>query len=96
MRSFLIAAALGLGLLSAGPATSTATAAPLNVAAASTDLSGGIELVQYRPGYGRPHYAPRPHWRPAPRYYGPPRHYGPPRYYGGHRPWRQHGPYGRR
>lgn len=83
MSKFLIAAALGLGLLSAGTAAQAATRAP------HPGASAGVTEVQYRGGdHHRPHYAPP---RPSHRHYAPPPR---PRHYGGHmphRPYRQYG-----
>ncbi|WP_421992544.1 hypothetical protein [Roseococcus sp.] len=86
MRHLLIAAALGVGLLSTGAATQQASAAPFN---ASGIEGPGVTTVQYYGGhYRRPYYPP-----PPPRYYAPrPRHYGyyappPPRHYGHPRPY---------
>ncbi|MBS7811907.1 hypothetical protein [Roseococcus pinisoli] len=91
MRRILIAAALGLGLMTAG-----AEAAPV-IGAAPVVAGEGITTVQYHPHY-RPHHH-RPHYRPPPPrpHYGyrhppphwrhhrhPPRHYGyrpPPRHW---------------
>ncbi len=79
MRSLLVAAALGLGLLSAGATTSTAAAAPFG-ARAPGGVASEVTPVHYQRGYGyhgyhRPHYVPPPrhHWHryaPPP----PPRH----------------------
>lgn len=91
MRSLLIAAALGIGLISG-----TAEAAPVIGAAPVTTLEGAT-MVQYRHHpHHRPHYRPHHHHRhyaPPPRHYHPRphhhphyRHHGwrhqPPRYYG--------------
>jgi hypothetical protein len=83
MRRFIIAAALGLGLLSAGGVAAPVSAAP--------GVREGVTLVhgfhdhRHPPRFVRPHHAPpRPHWHrhvdrhdfrghrgPAPRpYYG--------------------------
>ncbi len=83
MRRLLIAAALGLGVVSAGAAPRPAEAAPFNPG--QVEWGVNVTPVQYyRHGYyARPHYVPR-------RYYGPPRRYGyyapppPPRYYRHH------------
>jgi hypothetical protein len=79
MSKFFIAAALGLGLLSAGTAANAATA--LRV-----DTHASVTPVQYQGGH-RPHYAPPRHFH---RHYAPP-----PRHYGWrapvHRPYRQYG-----
>jgi hypothetical protein len=91
MRRLLIAAALGIGVLSTGAVTPQASAAPFN--AGGIEVGVGVTPVQYYRGgyYRRPYYAP-----PPPRYYGygPPRRYGyyapppPPRYYRyNHRPY---------
>jgi len=90
LRKLLIAAALGLGLLSGGAVTQKASAAPFN--AAGIEAGVGVTPVQYyRDGYRRPYYGPR-HYGPRhhrPRHYAPrPRHYG---YYAPPRPYR-HGP----
>lgn len=80
MSKFFIAAALGLGLLSAGTG---AQAAP----ALHVDTHAGVTPVHYQGGYRhRPHYVP-PHRRYAP----PPRHYGwhaPPHRSNRHYGWR--------
>ncbi|MDN3566406.1 hypothetical protein QWZ14_18700 [Paeniroseomonas aquatica] len=84
MRSLLLAAALGLGLLSAGGSAAPAAAAPYHAGPAA-DLAQAATPVHYeRHGY-RPHYAPpRHHWHryapPPPRHSWrhQPRHY----YYG--------------
>lgn len=89
MRQLLIAAALGLGVVSTGAAVRSAEAAPFNPG--QVELGAGVTPVQYyRHGYyGRPYYGP------PRRYYGPPRRYGyyapppPPRYYR----YRHHHPY---
>ena len=90
MRSLLIAAALGLGLLSASAGAQMATASPFSavVPTGIGDEAPAISPVHYQRGYhrhdlGRAHYVPpRRHWR---AYVPPHRHY--PRY---HRPY-QHG-----
>ncbi len=67
MRRFLVAAALGLGLLSAG--------ATLNGAGAAPFAQEGPAVTQVHGPHWR-HYAPPPrhhHWH---RYAPPPRHYG--------------------
>ncbi|MBS7809380.1 hypothetical protein [Roseococcus pinisoli] len=95
MRRFLIASALGLGILSGGAASGTAEAAPFNPG--RVELGAGVTPVQYYGHYHpRPHYRPRYYAPPPPRYYAPPpRHYGyyapppPPRYYRPH----HHRPY---
>ena len=79
MSKFFIAAALGLGLLSAGAA---ANAAPFLHAG----TEAGVTQVHYQGGPHRPHYAPPP--RPHHHRYAPP---PPPRHYGWHAP--QHRPY---
>ncbi|MBL6454633.1 hypothetical protein JMJ55_04810 [Belnapia sp. T6] len=73
MRSLLVAAALGLGLLSAG--TQDAAAAPFP-AQAPAGLAQSAIPVHYQRGYDhrgyhQPHYAPPPrhHWH---RYAPPP------------------------
>ena len=78
MRRLLVAAALGLGLLSAGPTVPGAIAAPLRDASPQL-LASGITPVhgdRWYPdrGYHRPHYAPPPrhHWHR----WEPPRHHG--------------------
>ncbi|MDB5376655.1 MAG: hypothetical protein JWR00_1101 [Rubritepida sp.] len=88
MRRLLIAAALGIGVLSAGAASQQAAAAPFHPGQAEWGV--GVTPVQYyRHGYARPYYGPRHYYG-----YGPPRRYGyyapppPPRYY---RPY--HSPY---
>lgn len=88
MRSLLLAAALGLGLLSAGGSATTATAAPYH-AAPVAGLAQAVTPVHYqRPGH-RPHYAPPPrHYRH--RYAPPP----PPRHSWRHQP--RHYQYGAR
>jgi hypothetical protein len=67
MRRVLVAAALGLGLLSAGATLTDAGAAPFRP-------EGPVVTLAHGPHWR--HYAPPPrhhHWhRPAP----PPRHYG--------------------
>ena len=75
MRKLFAAAALGLGLLSAGSAIGTATAAPYN-ALSSVGMSQAATPVRYEHrGYHRPHYVPPPrhHWRrhtpPPPRHH---------------------------
>jgi hypothetical protein len=79
MSKFFIAAALGMGLLSAGTAAHASARAP------HVGVSAGVTEVQYHGGYRRPHYVP-PH-----RHYAPP----PPRHYGWrapqHRAYRQYG-----
>jgi hypothetical protein len=88
MRNFLIAAALGVGLLSAGAATQQASAAPFN--AGGMAVGEGVTQVQYYGGYYRRPYHPPPpprYYAPRPRYYG---HYAPPpppRYYRHPRPY---------
>lgn len=76
MSKFFIAAALGLGLLSAVPAAQAATAMRV-------DTHAGVTQVHYRP-----HYAPPRHYH---RHYAPPppRHYG--WHAPHHRPYRQYG-----
>ena len=79
MRSLLVAAALGLGLLSAGVMTDRAAAAPVHDRA-PVSTSQEVTAVHYQRGYDqrghdRPHYVPPPrhHWHryvPSP----PPRH----------------------
>ena len=82
MSKFLIAAALGLGLLSAGTAGAATRIMP------HEGITAGVTQVQYRGGHYRPHYAPPPRHH---RHYAPPR----PRHYGWHapqrRPFRQYG-----
>lgn len=94
MRHLLMAAALGIGLFSAGALTGTASASPIGHAAVSQAEAAvpAIAPVHYDPrayrhGPYRPYYAPPPHrhWQ---RYQPPPRHYHPPP----HRPgygWRR-------
>ena len=72
MRSFFVAAALGLGLLTAGATMHNAAAAPFPERALA-GTAEAITPVHYRPaphrhGYYRPHYVPPRHrWhRPAP------------------------------
>ncbi len=78
MSKFFIAAALGLGLLSAGTAANAATALRI-------DTHAGVTPVHDHGGYRhRPHYVP-PHRHYAP----PPRHYG--WHAPAHRPYRQYG-----
>jgi len=97
MRRLLIAAALGLGILSTGATIRPADAAPFNPG--QVERGVGVTPVQYRHHgyhpprhYGRPHYGPRPYYGPPRRHYGPPRRYGyyapppPPRH------WRHHPP----
>ena len=80
MRRLLIAAALGLGVISAGAATRPAEAAPFNPG--QVQLGAGVTPVQYYYGPPRRYY-----YGPPRRYYGPPRHYyGPPRRYGYYAP----------
>jgi hypothetical protein len=75
VRSLLVAAALGLGLLAAGGTIDTAAAAPYR-AAAPAGVTQLVTPVHYeRRGYHRPQYVPPPrhHWHrypPAP----PPHH----------------------
>jgi len=82
MRRFLAAAALGLGLLSAGAALDGAGAAPFRHEGPGVTLAHGDHWPHSAP-------PPRPHW---PRYAPPPRHHHwrhyapPPRHYG----WQQH------
>lgn len=74
MRSLLVAAALGLGLLSAAATVDPAAAAPYRAGISQPGTSLAITPVHYqRHGYHRPHYAPPPrhHWH---RYAPPPRH----------------------
>ncbi|RYH13306.1 MAG: hypothetical protein EON57_02190 [Alphaproteobacteria bacterium] len=72
MRSLLVAAALGLGLLAAGATGGDAAASPYR---GTTPAMGPMVMpVHYEHrGYHRPHYVPPPrhHWRHAPP---PPRH----------------------
>jgi hypothetical protein len=87
MRRLLIAAALGLGLLSAGGLTSTASANPHGHSAGQRPSAADslIAPVHYergfhRHGHYRPHYASPSyrHWQryePPARYYHPPRHH---------------------
>jgi hypothetical protein len=86
MRSLLVAAALGLGLLSA--ATSIAAAGPFG-AGAPAGATHAVTPVQYQRGYDhrgyhRPHYMPpsRHHWHrhAPPRHEHYPRHQPPQRF----------------
>jgi hypothetical protein len=72
MRRFLIIAALGLGVVSAGAATRPAEAAPMHSAHAGWGMH--VTPVQYHHHHYRPYYAPRPHYV-SPSYYG---YYAPP------------------
>ncbi len=83
MRRFIIAAALGLGLLSAGGIAGTASAAPKAVAEGGVTLVHGDHDHRHALRHVRPYFAPpRPHWhRHAPwrdhrGYRGPVQHYG--------------------
>ncbi|WP_211259490.1 hypothetical protein [Belnapia moabensis] len=66
MRRFLVAAALGLGLLSAGATLDGAGAAPFHQEGPGVTLVHGDHWRHYAP-------PPRHHWH---RYAPPPRHYG--------------------
>ncbi|TCH96833.1 hypothetical protein EJV46_19890 [Roseococcus sp. SYP-B2431] len=81
MSKFFIAAALGLGLLSAGPAANAATA--LRV-----DAHAEVTPVHYQGGHHGRHYAP-PRRHHHHHYAPPPRHYG--WHAPVHRPHRQYG-----
>ena len=74
MRSLLVAAALGLGLLSA--AVNPAAAHPLGTVAPAESVDA-VTPVHYRHGHGHRGYH-RPRYVPPPRHHGhrylPPRH----------------------
>jgi hypothetical protein len=81
MRNLLVAAALGLGLLSA--AANTAAAGPLG-GSAPASTAAAVTPVHYQRGYDHRRYH-RPRYVPPPRYHAP--RYLPPRH---DHSWRYH------
>jgi len=76
VRSLIIAAALGVGLLSAGAITNDVAAARFNNREAAS-VTHEITLAHYQGGYDHRGYH-RPHYMPPPRHHWnrfPPRRY---------------------
>jgi hypothetical protein len=102
MRRFLVAAALGLGLLSAGSLTGVAAATPSRAIASGTMIDDAAPVSQisdrrgyrhggYRHHHSGHHHGYRHHGFHRPHYAAPPRHYrygyAPPRHH--HNSWHQ-------